>query len=165
MVKNFSPGKNFRLWYGTSLTHYSSSIVYADFAPGALGAVDYDDPSIAGSLQLLHVGIATSVRNITSTVRLKNDTLHGRLEEGTDLEKEGGRDGGGGGGERERERERETEERSLLYYSNDNAKLNNVSTCMLAYFKQLLQWVWLLTVIGVIPGKILKMPTLWFISV
>ena len=97
-------------------THNSSSIVYADFAPGALSAVDYDDPSVAGSLQLLHVGIATSVRDITSTVRLKNNTLHRRLEEGPDLKGSRERERRGErGGESKRERERERERGETMY--------------------------------------------------
>lgn len=79
-----------------SLTHDSSSIIGADFASGALSAVDNDDPSITGILQLLHVGVATSVRDVTSTIGLENNTLHGRLEEGPDLNGDRGR------GERER---------------------------------------------------------------
>lgn len=71
-----------------NITHNSSGIVSADFSLGALSAVDYDDASVAGSLQLLHVGIATSVRDITSSIRLKNDPLHRRLEEGPDLKRE-----------------------------------------------------------------------------
>ncbi|MCG8626669.1 MAG: hypothetical protein MJE68_32300, partial [Proteobacteria bacterium] len=77
---------------GPSITHNSSSIVCADFSLGALSAVDYDDTSVAGSLQLLHVGIATSVRDITSSIRLKNDPLHRRLKEGPDLKRESDRE-------------------------------------------------------------------------
>ena len=83
-------------------TYNCSSVVGADFAPGALGTVDYDDSSITGSLQLLHVGIATSVWDISRAVRLEDNTLHRMLEEGLDLK--GGREGGVE--ERGRERER-----------------------------------------------------------
>ena len=45
-------------------THNGSSVVRADFPSAALGAVDNDHAPLTGSLQLIDVCVATSVRNV-----------------------------------------------------------------------------------------------------
>ena len=60
--------------------HYRSSIVLADFASIALGAVYDDDASITGCLELINVGISTSVWYIPRPIRLEDHSLHRVLE-------------------------------------------------------------------------------------
>lgn len=68
----------------SGMTYLASGIRRRHRPPQTLGAVDNDDTSISGLLQLLQQ-VSTVVGGISAAIRLQDDALHGRLQESPHL--------------------------------------------------------------------------------
>lgn len=66
------------------LGYLSGGVRCGDRTPQALGAVDHDHAPLCGIPELLKQ-VSTVVRGVSTTIRLKDNALHGRLQEGLHL--------------------------------------------------------------------------------
>ena len=66
------------------LVYLSSGVRCGDRTPQTLGAVDNDHAPLCGIPELLKQ-VSTVIRGVSTTIRLQDDGLHGRLQEGLHL--------------------------------------------------------------------------------